>query len=59
MSKQKYEEKKVISICGELQKTDNDYIVIVKDKDDETEYSLSDILNEMVGSIISLTSDIY
>lgn len=60
MAKQKYEEKKVIAICGRLDKTeDGDYVVTVEDKDDYTEYSLMDILQSMCGSVISLTSDIY
>lgn len=61
MAKQKYEEKRVISICGRLDKTeDGDYICTVEEKDEGcTEYLLSDILDNMCGHVISLTSKMY
>jgi hypothetical protein len=60
MAKQKYEKKKVISIVGTLDKNEDDrYIVIVEDKDSFQEYDLADILEELQGSVISLTSEIF
>lgn len=60
MAKQKYEKKQVVSIIGRLLKNeDGRYIVTVEDKDSATEYDLADILEEMEGSVISLTSDIF
>ena len=60
MAKQKYEKKKVISIVGTLDKNEDDrYIVTVEDKDNIQEYDLADILEELQGSVISLTSEIF
>lgn len=60
MTKQKFEEKKVITICGILSRNDEgEYIVAVEDKNDVKIYPLDDILKSMEDSIISLTSDIY
>ena len=60
MAKQKYENKRVISIVGTLDKNeDGRYIVTVEDKDSATEYDLAEILEEMEESVISLTSEIF
>ena len=60
MAKQKYEKKRVISIVGTLDKNEDDrYIVTVEDKDSFQEYDLADILEELQGSVISLTSEIF
>lgn len=60
MAKQKYEKKKVISIVGVLEKNEDDrYIITVEDKDNIQEYDLADILEEIEGSVISMTSDIF
>ena len=60
MAKQKYENKRVISIVGTLDKNEDDrYIVTVEDKDSFQEYNLADILEELQGSVISLTSEIF
>ena len=60
MAKQKYEKKRVISIVGTLDKNEDDrYIVTVEDKDSFQEYDLADISEELQGSVISLTSEIF
>ena len=60
MAKQKYEKKQIITICGTLDKNEDDkYIVTVEDKDTFQEYDLADILEELQGSVISLTSEIF
>lgn len=60
MAKQKYEEKKVISLCGLLNKDKTGrYIVTVEEKDSITHYDLADIFEQMEGSVISLTSEIF
>ena len=58
MAKQKYEVKKLIQIVGRLDKNENnEYFITVEDKDDIQEYELSNILSEMEGTIINLTSE--
>ena len=60
MAKQKYEKKQIITICGTLDKNEDvRYIVTVEDKDSFQEYDLADILEELQGSVISLTSEIF
>lgn len=58
MTKQKYEDKRVVTICGILDKNeDNEYIITVNEEDNVSEYSLVGFLEEMCGSVISLTSE--
>ena len=60
MARQKYEEKRIISIIGTLNKVeDGKYMVTVENGDGFKEYSLNDILDEMDECVISLTSDIF
>ncbi len=60
MAKQGFTKKQVISIVGLLEKNDEDkYIVSVEGKDTFKEYDLAEILEQMEGSVISLTSDIF
>ena len=60
MDRQKYEEKRTISIIGTLNKVeDGKYMVTVENGDGFKEYSLNDILDAMDECVISLTSDIY
>lgn len=58
MTKQKHEDKRIITICGILDKNENnEYIISVNEKDNVSEYSLVGFLEEMCGSVISLTSE--
>ena len=57
--KQVFEEKKVINLCGTLDKNeDGEYFVTVEDKDSFESYDLEKILNSMLGQVISLKSEI-
>lgn len=57
MAKNLYEEKKIIKLIGTLDKTENgEFICTVEDKDRVQEYSVIEILEQMVGSEISLQS---
>lgn len=52
--KECYEKKQTVKLVGLLDKDENDeYIVCV----DEEQYSLKDILEELAGRIISLSSE--
>ena len=60
MARQKYGEKRTISIIGTLNKVeDGKYMVTVENGDGFKEYSLNDILDAMDECVISLTSDIF
>ena len=57
MAKNLYEEKKIIKLVGNLDKNDNgEYICTVEDKDRVQEYNVIEILEQMLGSEISLQS---
>lgn len=57
--KQKYEKKKVISLIGTLDIIDNnEYVVMVEDGDEVEEYMLKDVLKEMEGNVIKISSEI-
>lgn len=57
MAKNLYEEKKIIKLVGSLDKTENgEFICTVEDKDNVQEYNVIEILEQMVGSEISLQS---
>ena len=52
--KECYEKKQTVKVVGLLDKDENDeYIVCVEDE----QYSLKDILEELAGKIISLSSE--
>lgn len=60
MAKQKFEYKKVINLCGVLDKTeDGNYYVSVEDKDSTETYELSNVLEEMLGNVVNISSDIF
>ena len=57
MAKNLYEEKKIIKLIGTLDKTENgEFSCTVEDKDRVQEYNVIEILEQMVGSEISLQS---
>lgn len=57
MAKNLYEEKKIIKLIGTLDKIESgDFICTVEDKDNVQEYNVIEILEQMVGSEISLQS---
>lgn len=57
MAKNIYTEQKVIKLVGSLDKDDNgNFICTVEDKDKVQEYNVIEILEQMVGTEISLSS---
>ena len=57
MAKNLYTEQKLIKVVGTLDKTENgDFICIVENKDSIQEYNVIDLLNQMIGTTISLSS---
>lgn len=57
MAKNLYEEKKIIKLVGTLDKTENgEFICTVEEKDKVQEYNVLEILEQMIGSEISLQS---
>lgn len=58
MSKSKYEIKTTLSLVGVLDKNnDGEFIVTVEKNDEIREYNLNDILENLGGQVISLTSE--
>ena len=57
MAKNLYTEQKLIKIIGTLDKTENgEFICTVETKDNVQEYNILEILEQMVGTEISLQS---
>ena len=57
MAKNLYEEKKIIKLVGNLDKNENgDFICTVEDKDRISEYNVLELLEQMIGTEISLQS---
>ena len=57
MAKNVYTEQKVIKLIGNLDKDENgNFICTVEDKDRFQEYNVVEILEQMVGTEISLSS---
>ena len=57
MAKNVYTEQKVIKLVGNLDKDENgNFICTVEDKDRVQEYNVVEILEQMVGTEISLSS---
>ena len=57
MAKNLYTEQKLIKMIGTLDKTENgDFICTVENKDSLQEYNVLDVLEQMVGTEISLQS---
>lgn len=57
MAKNIYTEQKVIKLVGNLDKDENgNFICTVEDKDRVQEYNVIEILEQMVGTEISLSS---
>ena len=57
MAKNVYTEQKLIKLVGTLDKNEsNEFICTVEDKDSVQEYNMIEILEQMVGTEISLQS---
>lgn len=57
MAKNLYTEQKLIKMIGTLDKTENgDFICTVENKDSLQEYNVLEVLEQMVGTEISLQS---
>lgn len=58
MAKQMYETKKTTKIIGTLDKDDDDVMFIrVEDKDNCMTYDVKDILDSMLGTVITLFNE--
>lgn len=58
MAKSKYELKTVLTLIGTLDKNDDgEFIVTIEKNDEIKEYNLTDILDNLCGQVISLTSE--
>ena len=57
MAKNMYTEQKLIKIIGTLDKAENgNFICIVENKDSVQEYDVNELLEQMIGTEISLSS---
>lgn len=60
MVKQRYERKKSVTVCGVLDVGEQgEYFVRVEEKESSTEYNVKDILDDMVGSVVTFSAESY
>lgn len=55
--KQKYQCQKVLDVCGVLDlNDDNKYVIRVEENDEIIDYSLAEILTNLVGEVVEIKS---
>lgn len=57
-TKMLYEKKTLTKIVGVLDKIGDKYIITVEDKDSVEEYELEDILNTMLGTVLTISNEV-
>lgn len=56
--KMKFEDRRCVDIIARLDETEEGYVLMVEDKDDIQEYPLNDILKDLVGNVIKISSEV-
>lgn len=57
-TKMLYEKKTLTKIVGVLDKIDDNYIITVEDRDSVQEYELEDILDTMLGTVLTISNEV-
>lgn len=57
-TKMLYEKKTLTKIVGVLDKIGDKYIITVEDKDSVEEYELEDILDTMLGTVLTISNEV-
>lgn len=57
-TKMLYEKKTLTKIVGVLDKVGETYIITVEDKDNFQEYDLGDILDTMLGTVLTISNEV-
>lgn len=57
-TKMLYEKKTLTKIVGVLDKIGDNYIITVEDRDSVQEYELEDILDTMLGTVLTISNEV-
>lgn len=57
-TKMLYEKKTLTKIVGVLDKIGDKYIITVEDRDSVEEYELEDILDTMLGTVLTISNEV-
>lgn len=57
-TKMLYEKKTLTKIVGVLDKIGDKYIITVEDRDSVKEYELEDILDTMLGTVLTISNEV-
>ena len=57
-NKMLYEKKTLTKIVGVLDKIGDKYIITVEDRDSVEEYELEDILDTMLGTVLTISNEV-
>ena len=59
MAKMMYEDKRVLTVCGILKKTESgEFVVVVENKDNAMTYNVNNVLNSLTGQIVRMDGGI-
>lgn len=55
MAKMMYEDKRVLTVCGILKKTESgEFVIVVENKDNAMTYNVNNVLNSLTGQIVRI-----
>jgi len=58
MAKMMYEDKRVLTVCGILKKTESgEFVVVVENKDNAMTYNVNNVLNSLTGQIVRIDGE--
>jgi hypothetical protein len=58
MAKMMYEDKRVLTVCGILKKTESgEFVIVVENKDNAMTYNVNNVLNSLTGQIVRIDGE--
>lgn len=58
MAKMRYEDKRVLTVCGILKKTESgEFVIVVGNKDNAMTYNVNNVLNSLTGQIVMIDGE--
>lgn len=58
MAKMIYEDKRVLTVCGILKKTESgEFVIVVENKDNAMTYNVNNVLNSLTGQIVRIDGE--
>ena len=58
MAKMMYEDKRVLTVCGILKKTESgEFVIVVENKANAMTYNVNNVLNSLTGQIVRIDGE--